>query len=279
MEEHGWIGGGLPVRNDPEETNRYQLVWGERRLRAAKLAGLKTIPCEISTYTDDDMTELGLLENVQRENLTNYELGMAYKSLLALQVDGKPKYSIRTLAKCLGFNDKSAVERMLVYARAPEDVQELAKAKPDVAPRIVHELTHMKEEDRAPVIAAVLAGGTDIEDVRAVRKHLQTTEEQAVQATSEAVTPDVIEEAPDEAIVVKKQPPAPHPMQAERVLMERRMKRENGRILEILTQWSDVRGTLDETARLALLDCLTTWETAIVQLKQLLQQEDQKVSD
>ena len=57
----------------------YDLVAGERRLRASKLAGLDTIPAIIKEFNDEEMREIALLENIQRENLSAIELAWAYK--------------------------------------------------------------------------------------------------------------------------------------------------------------------------------------------------------
>jgi ParB family chromosome partitioning protein len=177
MREHGWIGGGLPVRAHPTEPNTYELVWGERRWRAARIAELKTIPCVVSTYTDNDMIEKGLLENIQREDLSNLEEGQAYVNLLALRnEEGKPRYSIRRLAQRIG-KDKSYIEDRLLYARVPLDVQQLAADQPDISPRIIRELGELskllKEEERAPVVEGVREGKLRIEDVREIRKDVE----------------------------------------------------------------------------------------------------------
>ena len=60
----------------------YELVAGERRWRAAQLAGLETIPALVKNYTDGEMTEIALIENLQRENLNPIEEGMAYRRLM-----------------------------------------------------------------------------------------------------------------------------------------------------------------------------------------------------
>lgn len=60
----------------------YEIIAGERRWRAAKLAGLKEIPVVIKTYTDQEIVEISLIENIQRENLNPIEEAMAYKRLL-----------------------------------------------------------------------------------------------------------------------------------------------------------------------------------------------------
>ncbi len=60
----------------------YEIVAGERRWRAAKIAGLKEVPCIIKTYTDREKVEIQLIENVQREDLNPIEKAQAFKRLL-----------------------------------------------------------------------------------------------------------------------------------------------------------------------------------------------------
>lgn len=60
----------------------YQLISGERRLQASRLAGLTKIPAYIREATDQQMLEMGLIENIQRENLNPMEVALAYSRLL-----------------------------------------------------------------------------------------------------------------------------------------------------------------------------------------------------
>ena len=60
----------------------YEIIAGERRWRAAKLAGLKEVPVLIKSYTDQEIVEISLIENIQRENLNPIEEAMAFKRLL-----------------------------------------------------------------------------------------------------------------------------------------------------------------------------------------------------
>ncbi len=62
--------------------NQYQLISGERRFRASKLAGLKTIPAYIRLADDQSMLELALVENIQREDLDAIEVALSYKRLM-----------------------------------------------------------------------------------------------------------------------------------------------------------------------------------------------------
>ena len=60
----------------------YEIVAGERRWRAAKLAGLKEVPVIIKNFTEQEIVEISLIENIQRENLNPIEEAQAYKRLL-----------------------------------------------------------------------------------------------------------------------------------------------------------------------------------------------------
>jgi ParB family chromosome partitioning protein len=64
-------------------TNSYQLISGERRLQASKLAGLETIPAYIRKADDQQMLEMALIENIQRENLNAIEIALSYQRLLS----------------------------------------------------------------------------------------------------------------------------------------------------------------------------------------------------
>lgn len=62
--------------------NKYQIIAGERRYRASKIAGLKTIPAIIKDFNDEESFNLSIIENIQRENLNAVEEAYAYKTLM-----------------------------------------------------------------------------------------------------------------------------------------------------------------------------------------------------
>ena len=71
-----------PLLVRPLLSGGYQLIAGERRWRASRMAGLKEVPVIIKEYTDQEVVEISLIENIQRENLNPIEEAFAYKRLL-----------------------------------------------------------------------------------------------------------------------------------------------------------------------------------------------------
>lgn len=97
----------------------YEIIAGERRVRASKLAGLEKIPAIIRNFTDAQMMEIALLENLQRENLTAIEEAYAYKSMIE-----KLSLTQDELAKKVG-KSRSHLTNILGLLRLPKDVQKL----------------------------------------------------------------------------------------------------------------------------------------------------------
>ena len=97
----------------------YDLIAGERRLRASRLAGIDTIPAIVKEFTDEEMREISLLENIQRENLTAIELAWAYKGII-------DNLDIRQedLAKKIG-KSRSHITNTLGLLNLPEEVQKM----------------------------------------------------------------------------------------------------------------------------------------------------------
>lgn len=152
----------LRVRPDPTEADAFQLVYGERRLRAAILAGLATVPCEIADHTDAEMFEIGLAENIQRRDLLPLEEAAAFRQALTWQ-----RYSIRTLAERIG-KDKSYIQDRLAVLGAPPDVQQMVEQRPDSL-RAAREIAKLSTvEERQPLIAGVVEGALNTAEVRSV---------------------------------------------------------------------------------------------------------------
>ena len=97
----------------------YELVAGERRLRASKLAGLKEIPVIVKDFGDKEMMEISLLENIQRKDLTPIEEANAYEQLIK-----KLNYTQEQLAKRIG-KSRANVTNLLRLLTLPNEVQKL----------------------------------------------------------------------------------------------------------------------------------------------------------
>jgi ParB family chromosome partitioning protein len=102
--------------------SRFELIAGERRWRAAQRAGLTKVPAVLKDVSDDQLLEIALIENIQREDLNPIEEARAYKKLietLGLTQD--------TVAERVG-RDRSYVTNYLRLLRLPEDLQELLQS-------------------------------------------------------------------------------------------------------------------------------------------------------
>ena len=97
--------------------DKYQLISGERRLRASKLAGLKTIPVFIRVANDEQMLEMALIENTHREGLNAIEIALSYQRLLE-----ECQLSQEQLSEKVG-KDRSTVTNFLRLLKLPPEVQ------------------------------------------------------------------------------------------------------------------------------------------------------------
>lgn len=95
----------------------YELVAGERRTKAAKIAGLETVPAIVKDFDDEEMMEIALIENIQRENLNPIEEAMAYDSILR-----SSNITQEELAKKFG-KSRSYITNSLGLLRLPDDTK------------------------------------------------------------------------------------------------------------------------------------------------------------
>lgn len=100
----------------------YQLIAGERRLRATKLAGLEEIPAIVLDFDDNQMMEVSLIENIQREDLSIVEEARAYQNMLE-----RLDITQETLAKKLG-KSRTHITNILRLLQLPEEVLDRVNA-------------------------------------------------------------------------------------------------------------------------------------------------------
>lgn len=96
---------------------KYQLIAGERRFRASKMAGLKDIPAYVRQANDQELLELALLENLQRENLNAIEIALSYKRLME-EIDLTQEQVAERMGK-----ERSTVTNYIRLLKLPPDIQ------------------------------------------------------------------------------------------------------------------------------------------------------------
>ncbi len=105
----------ITVRKVSED--HFQLISGERRLQASKIAGAKEIPAFIRTANDQQMLEMALIENIQRENLNAIEISLSYKRLIS-----ECNLNMEELGSRVG-KKRATVNNYLRLLRLPPDIQ------------------------------------------------------------------------------------------------------------------------------------------------------------
>lgn len=106
-----------PITVSKLHGNKYRLISGERRLRAAKMAGMKDIPAYIRQADDQELLELALLENLQREDLNAMEIALSYKRMME-ELDHTQEQVAERMGK-----DRSTVTNYIRLLKLPPDIQ------------------------------------------------------------------------------------------------------------------------------------------------------------
>lgn len=163
----------------------YELVAGERRLKASKLAGLETIPAILMDFDDQQMMEIALLENIQREDLNSIEEAAAYEKLIH-----KLEYTQDELAKRIG-KSREHVTNMLRLLKLPKTVQNYVIEK-QLSMGHVRALLGLKDEQQMELVA-----------VQAIRDHMSV---RAVEALVKKTNEPKIETVPKKELDVAYRP-------------------------------------------------------------------------
>ena len=106
-----------PITLRETAEDEYQIIAGERRFRAAQMAGLKTIPAYIRTASDENVMEMALIENIQREDLNSVEIALAYQHLL-----DQYKLTQERLSERVGKN-RATIANYLRLLKLPAEIQ------------------------------------------------------------------------------------------------------------------------------------------------------------
>jgi ParB family chromosome partitioning protein len=147
--EHGIL---QPVLVRPRGEGRYQLIAGERRWRAARIAGLEQIPAIVEDIDDEAALEISIIENLQREDLSPLDEAVMFERMTS-----QHGYSLRKLAQKLG-KDKGYIENRLRLADAPPEIKELVSLRRDTLSH-AYELLKVESPRRRRQLAEQVARG------------------------------------------------------------------------------------------------------------------------
>jgi len=142
----------------------YDLIAGERRLRSSKMAGLDKIPAIVKDFSDDEMREIALLENIQRENLTAIELAWAYKGII-------DNLDIRQedLALRIG-KSRSHITNTLGLLNLPEEVQKMI-LNGELSMGHARVLSKMEDESKITDLAKkIINEGLSVHEIEEISK-------------------------------------------------------------------------------------------------------------
>ncbi|MFJ9501858.1 ParB/RepB/Spo0J family partition protein [Brevibacillus centrosporus] len=167
IKEHGIIQ-PLIVR---KSIKGFELVAGERRLRAAKLCGLKQVPVVVKAYTDQQLMEIALIENLQRENLNPLEEAEAYEKLIAHH-----DYTQDQLAQRIG-KSRPHVANMLRLLQLPETIRKMVSTAKLSMGHARALLAVTKEQAQQQLAKDVVEKGLSVRQLEELVKQLNVSRE------------------------------------------------------------------------------------------------------
>ena len=166
----------LLVRQHPDDGAIFEIIAGERRWRAAQLAGLHQVPVVIRELTDREALEIALIENIQRQDLTALEEAEGYKRLM-----DEFGHTQEVLAKALG-KSRSHIANMLRLLTLPLQVKQLVQEGSLTAG---HARALLSVEDPVTTAQQVIEKGLNVRQVEQLAREAQgNTREEPVAATA-----------------------------------------------------------------------------------------------
>ena len=159
----------------------YQIIAGERRCRASKMAGLKTVPAYIRTADDENMVEMALIENIQREDLNSLEISLAYQHLIEQYGLTQERLSERVGKK------RATVANYLRLLKLPAQVQMALKNREIDMGHARALLTLDDAKTQIALFGEIIANGYSVRKVEEMVKAL--TQGEAVDTGGKKLTP------------------------------------------------------------------------------------------
>lgn len=170
------------VRENANVKDTYEIIAGERRWRAAKMAGLSEIPAVILDGDDLQAAQVALIENIQREDLNPVEEALGYGALI-----DRFNLTQDQVAKQVG-KSRSAVANMLRLLDLPDEVLEMLKSG-DISAGHARALLGLEDEDKAIEIAnRIVLKSLSVREVEALVKRINESKEEEIE---ERVNPQI----------------------------------------------------------------------------------------
>jgi ParB family transcriptional regulator, chromosome partitioning protein len=165
----------LLVRRLPNDDDAFEIIAGERRWRAAKLAKLETVPCMVEVLTDQQAREAQVVENLQREDITPLEEAAGLQALFQLHGDAAPaaKVTVEDIAKRIGKSPRTVYARLQLLKLAPPVQKALEAGKLEAGH--AQELVPLKPAQQSEMLQVIKNRGTyapvSVQDLRSIIKN------------------------------------------------------------------------------------------------------------
>lgn len=167
IKEHGVI---MPIVVNKEKDGKYMIIAGERRFRAAKLAGLESIPAVVKDYSEREVEEISLIENLQREDLNPIEAATAMKRLM-----DDYKLTQEDLAERIGKSRPAIANTLRLLTLSEEVIQMVSKGK--LSSGHARALVPVPKEAQLAIANEAVKNGYSVRDIeRAVKAYLNPPE-------------------------------------------------------------------------------------------------------
>lgn len=171
---------------------KYQLIAGERRIRASKLAGIDRIPAYIRVANDEQMLEMALIENIHRQDLNAIEVAISYTRLI-----DECKLTQEKLSERLGKN-RSTIANFLRLLKLPPEVQ-IALRDDVISMGHARALITIKEEEtQMKILKKIIVEGLNVRQIEEIVRQLSSTKTVKEKNTTKASLPIKYKQTPAE---------------------------------------------------------------------------------
>ena len=178
IKEHGIVS---PIIVTPSKNGTYKIVAGERRWRAARLAGLREVPCIVKDFDEKEASEIALVENLQRDDLNPIEESDGYRYLIE-------RFSLTQdeVAQKVG-KSRSAVANSLRLSNLCDDVKKLVQ-EDKLTQGHARALLPLSDHKQIELAQRIIDGDLNVRQAEALVKSASTTQNKSLQKTSNPLT-------------------------------------------------------------------------------------------